>query len=142
MPSGEVTVKIQLTPPLFLAKISEGNRNKMTIKLMLLKTGETIISDVKEVVSDDSVRGYFLINPHYVETQEKTVLTESESGRSNYEIDVILTPWLILSKDKEFVVSLDYIVTICDPIDSVEKMYVEKTGIPLEVTETEVVGNE
>ena len=114
----------------------------MTIKLMLLKTGETIISDVKEVVSDDSVRGYFLINPHYVETQEKTVLTESESGRSNYEIDVILTPWLILSKDKEFVVSLDYIVTICDPIDSVEKMYVEKTGIPLEVTETEVVGNE
>ena len=114
----------------------------MTIKLILLKTGETIITDAKEVVSDESLRGYFFSNPHFVETKEKTVLTESDTGKSNYEIDVILTPWLILSKDKEFVVSADYVTTICDPIDTVKKMYMEKTGVPLEVTETEVVENE
>jgi len=104
---------------------------------MLLKTGETIIADAKELVSDELVRGYLLGNPHYVETKEKMVLTESDTGKSNYEIDVVLTPWLILSKDKEFVVATDYITTICDPIPSVEEMYKEKTGTPLEVTETE-----
>jgi len=109
----------------------------MSIKLMLLKTGETIIADAKELVSDELVRGYLLGNPHYVETKEKMVLTESDTGKSNYEIDVVLTPWLILSKDKEFVVATDYITTICDPIPSVEEMYKEKTGTPLEVTETE-----
>jgi len=114
----------------------------MSIKLMLLKTGETIIADAKELVSDEIVRGYLLGNPHYVETKEKMVLTESDTGKSNYEIDVVLTPWLILSKDKEFVVARDYVTTICDPIPSVEEMYKDKTGIPLDVTETEVVGDE
>jgi len=109
---------------------------------MLLKTGETIIADAKELVSDEIVRGYLLGNPHYVETKEKMVLTESDTGKSNYEIDVVLTPWLILSKDKEFVVARDYVTTICDPIPSVEEMYKDKTGIPLDVTETEVVGDE
>lgn len=114
----------------------------MTIKLMLLKTGETIITDAKEVVSDEVVRGYLLENPHYVEAKEKTVLTESDSGKSNYEIDVILTPWLILSKDKQFVITLDYVVTICDPIDTVREMYLNKTGVSLEVEEKEDKENE
>jgi len=104
---------------------------------MLLKTGETIITSVKELVSDETVVGYLLLNPHFVETKEKVVLTESDSGKSNYEIDVVLTPWLILSKDKQFIVAKDYIATICDPIKSVETMYTEKTGIALELTETE-----
>ena len=118
----------------------------MSIKLMLLKTGETIIADAKELVSDELVRGYLLGNPHYVETKEKMVLTESDTGKSNYEIDVVLTPWMILSKNKEFIVATDYVTTVCDPISSVEEMYREKTGSPLEVTETktetEVFGDE
>jgi hypothetical protein len=109
----------------------------MTIKLMLLKTGETIITAAKEVVSDEIIRGYFLENPHFVETKEKTVLVESDSGKSNYEIDVVLTPWLILSKDKQFVISFDYVVTICDPIDTVKQMYLDKTGVSLNVEEKE-----
>jgi hypothetical protein len=107
----------------------------MSIKLMLLKTGETLISDAKELVSDEITRGYLLLKPHFVETKEKMVLTESESGKSNYEIDVVLTPWIILSKDQEFVVSRDYVATICDPIDSVKQMYLDKTGSTIEVVE-------
>ena len=38
----------------------------MAIKLMLLKTGETLISDAKEVVQDEQVRGYMLEKPHYL----------------------------------------------------------------------------
>jgi len=109
----------------------------MSVKLMLLKTGETIITDAKELVSDEIVRGYLLTKPHFVETKEKMVLTESDTGKSNYEIDVVLTPWLILSKDKEFVVAFDYITTICNPIPSVEEMYREKTGTSLEVEEVD-----
>lgn len=115
----------------------------MSVKLMLLKTGETIISEAKEVVSDDEiVRGYLLINPHYVKAEEKSIITEGETGKSNYELDVILSPWLILSKDKEFIVAKDYVATICDPILMVENMYREKTGIQLELSETEVVEDE
>jgi len=99
----------------------------MTIKMMLLKTGETLISDVKEVAREDQIRGYLLEHPHYVTTQEKNVLVESDTGNSNYEIDVVLTPWLILSSDNKFVVSADYIATICEPIKSVKDMFIKKT---------------
>lgn len=105
----------------------------MTIKMMLLKTGETLISDVKEVAREDQIRGYLLEHPHYVTTQEKNVLVESDTGNSNYEIDVVLTPWLILSSDNKFVVSADYIATICEPIKSVKDMFLKKTENTLSI---------
>lgn len=120
----------------------EGDKNKMSVKLMLLKTGETIITDAKEVLSGEITRGYLLSNPHFVNTKEKTLLVEGESGKSNYEIDVILSPWLILSKDKEFIVNLDYVATICDPIESVKQMYLDKTENSLQVIESEEDLNE
>ena len=105
----------------------------MTVKMMLLKTGETLISDAKEVVREDQIRGYLLENPHYVNTQEKNALTEADTGNSNYEIDVVLTPWLILSSDTKFVVSADYIATICEPIPSIKEMFLKKTDNKLGV---------
>ena len=79
----------------------------MAIKLMLLKTGETIISDAKEVVQDEQTRGYLLSNPQTITTQEKSILMESETLNNNYELDVILKSWMILSSDKEYVVTTD-----------------------------------
>ena len=111
----------------------------MTVKLMLLKTGDTLISDAKEVVSGEDVRGDLLTQPHYVRTQEKTVLTESETGKSNYELDIVLSPWMILSSDSDFVVTYDYIATICEPIPAVKDMYLSKVGEKIEVSETEVL---
>jgi len=112
----------------------------MTVKLMLLKTGETVISDAKEVVQDESVRGYLLKQPHYVRSQEKNVLMESDSDNANYELDVMLTPWMILSSDKDFVVTSDYVATICEPITSIKDMYLRKTEeTPL--SETEVLND-
>ena len=111
----------------------------MTVKLMLLKTGETVICDVKEVVSGEDVRGYLMSNPHFVKAQEKTVLTESETGKSNYELDVVLSPWMILSSNKDYVVPFDYVATICDPIPSVMEMYLNKVGEKLEVSEMEII---
>jgi len=111
----------------------------MTVKLVLLKTGETLISDVKEVLSGEDVRGYLFNKPHYVRTQEKTMLTESETGKSNYELDVVLSPWMILSSDKDYIVSFDYVATICEPISSVRDMYLNKVGDSLQISETEVI---
>ena len=98
----------------------------MAIKLMLLKTGETIISDAKEVVQDEQTRGYLLSNPQTITTQEKSILMESETLNNNYELDVILKSWMILSSDKEYVVTTDIVATICEPLESVKKCILEK----------------
>ena len=94
----------------------------MSIKLTLLKSGETLISDVKEVVSDvnqDKPTAFLLENPHLVDTKKK------EGGK----FDVILSPWLVLSKDTSMVVPTDWVVTIVDPHDSVSKMFIDKAKV-------------
>ena len=110
----------------------------MAIKLMLLKTGETLISDAKEVVQEEQVRGYLLNKPHLVRTQERTALMESETGKGNYELDIVLSPWMILSSDSEFVITTDIVATICEPLESIREMYDSKVN-PIPVSETEVV---
>ena len=112
----------------------------MAVKMILLKTGETLITDAQEVVQDEKVKGYLFKQPQIVRTQEKTMLMEEDTKNSNYELDVILTPWMILSKNQEYIVTTDIVATICDPLDSVMEMYDSKVN-PTPVSETEVVND-
>ena len=99
----------------------------MSIKIALLKSGENVISDAKELVSDDKVCGYLFQKPHVVEWNVPTFLAENQ-GESSGELEVSLSPWILLSAEKEVVVTPDWIVTAVDPIKSVIKMYEEKVN--------------
>ena len=100
----------------------------MSIKLLYLKSGEQIISDVKELIRKDSdkVYGYVLHKPHEVVANKAVVLTEDASDNRNVEIT--LSPWLLLTEDKSMTVPQDWIITIVNPIGSILKMYEEKTN--------------
>jgi len=73
----------------------------MTIKLTLLKSGETLISDVKELVSEDSETGnreavaYLLNKPHKVAVRTEVLLTEDVIDDSKREVQVSLSPWML-----------------------------------------------
>ena len=99
----------------------------MSVKLAVLKSGEQIIADAKELVSEEKVRGYLFTRPHKVVTAQPLLLTEEESQDDN-SLEVTLSPWIILSEDKEVVVPTDWVVTIVEPLASVVKMYQEKTN--------------
>ena len=100
----------------------------MSVKLAVLKSGEQVIAEAKELVSKDEekVRGYLFTRPHKVLTAQPILLTEEESQDDN-SLEVTLSPWIILSADTEVVVPTDWVVTIVEPLESVVKMYQEKT---------------
>ena len=100
----------------------------MSIKLLYLKSGEQVISDVKELVRKDSDRvyGYVLHKPHEIVTSKAVVLTEDASDDRN--VEVTLSPWILLTEDKSMTVPQDWIITIVNPIESIVKMYEEKTN--------------
>jgi hypothetical protein len=100
----------------------------MSIKLALLKSGETIISDAKELISEEKVCGYLFENPHKVETR-KTVLLVEENVNPSGDIEVSLSPWIVLTKDTQIPVPPDWIVTIVEPIDTIKQMYEEKVNV-------------
>ena len=91
----------------------------MTVKILLLKSGEDVISDVKEMISpDDKVIGYFLSNPCIIKLLPKTKGDKRETSISMY-------PWMPLAKEKEIPLPTDWVVTMVTPIKKVETMYKE-----------------
>ena len=100
----------------------------MSIKLCLLKTGEQLISDMKELVAEgrDQAHAYLLDNPHTVEINEKQFVTEEEKVEGDFGINVVLLPWIILSRDKQMVIPVDSVLTIVEPLESVTQLYLDK----------------
>ena len=100
----------------------------MSIKLTLLKSGETLISEMKELVAEkeQQAHAYLLENPHIVQTREKTFLTEEDKKTGDFGIDVTLIPWIILSADKKVIIPVDVVTTIVEPIASVKQMFIDK----------------
>ena len=97
----------------------------MSIKLLLLKSGEQLISDAKELVSEEKVCGYLLNQPQKVFVNKPILLTEEQS-LENVNIEITFSPWILLTSDKEVVVPTDWVVTVVEPLQSVVKMYQEK----------------
>ena len=104
----------------------------MSVKLTILKTGDTLISDMQELVSDKdqaSPHAYLLNNPHLVKIKEKQFLTEEEKIDKKIGINVLMTPWIILSTDKKILLPVDCVMTIVEPIEGVRKMFLDKNDI-------------
>ena len=104
----------------------------MSVKLLLLKSGEQIIADAKElrrkedVPISDKVSGYLLTLPHKVTANKPLVLTENVNEERNVEIT--LSPWILLTEDKVMTIPKEWVITIVNPIESIVKMYEEKTN--------------
>ena len=102
----------------------------MSVKLVMLKSGEDIIADVKELKSEEGIVGYYFHNPLIVKMyhpEEPTVLNESGSSRE-YEsrISVQFYPWIPLSKESRIPCSADWVVTIVEPVQNIKKLYQER----------------
>ena len=102
----------------------------MSVKLLLLKSGEQVLADTKElrrkedVPMVDKVYGYLLTQPHKVSANKPLVLTENVDEQRNVEIT--LAPWILLTEDKVVTIPKEWVITIVNPIDSIVKMYQEK----------------
>ena len=104
------------------------NNIAMSVKLAILKSGETVIADVKELVSDENICGYLFENSHVVNTRKTVLLTEDSIDDASGDLEIIMSPWIILSSDTKIPVRPDWIVTIVEPIDTLKEMYEEKVN--------------
>ena len=96
----------------------------MSVQLVLLKSGEEVIADIKEFRnSEDELVSYLFKDPHCVKVKTSQVLVEEE-GTPRHE--VLYYKWMSLSKDSDIIVNKDWVVCITDPLDSITKSYTEK----------------
>ena len=87
----------------------------MTIKVLVLKSGEDVIAEVQEMVSSDNqVIGYFLSKPCVVKLQAK---------ETNNDVSVRMHPWMPFAREKMIPLSTDWVVTMVTPVDKILEMY-------------------
>lgn len=91
----------------------------MSVKLAILKSGEHVISDIKEGYVDDRVVTYILENPC-------EVLIAASTDNAPDKINLTLCSWPSLSADKIVPIITDWVVTVVEPVESLKNMYLNE----------------
>ena len=99
----------------------------MAIKVILLKSGETLISDIRELVGESEeeqkqIYGYVLSSPKKISINTPLFLQKDEEVDDS-SIQVSLSPWILLTKDENVPIPTNWVVTIVEPIDRLKEMY-------------------
>ena len=97
----------------------------MSIQLALLKSGDEVIADIKEIRQEetDELVSYLFKKPYCVKIKTSQVLVENES-RPKHQLAYY--KWMTLSKDDDIIVNKDWVVCITEPLDSIKKNYEDK----------------
>jgi len=101
----------------------------MTVKLLLLKSGEEIIADVQDIVNDkDQTIGYYLNKPCVVKIKDIEVEREDKEKDSQNaaKFSIVIYPWIALTSDKFISIPVDWTITLVEPISKVKDMYKEQ----------------
>ena len=90
----------------------------MTIKLMLLKSGEDIITDVSEMCvgteENKRVIGYYMNRPCIVKMVNPNVVKEdAKEKKAGYEVTMF--PWIPLTPDEDIPVPALSLIHISEP---------------------------
>jgi hypothetical protein len=93
----------------------------MTVKLAILKSGENIISNIKEGLFEEKKVCYILENPYKVTITGSYKILDQENDENQYSIS--LRRWPTLSKDSTIELHPNYIVSLVEPVDNLKELY-------------------
>tara|TARA_Y100000004_G_scaffold181775_1_gene227839 strand:- start:4 stop:384 length:381 start_codon:yes stop_codon:yes gene_type:complete len=107
-----------------LVEFDGGDSFIMAVKLAVLKSGEDVVADIKELVDDDgNTVSLVFQNPVVVKLVSPQTLLE---GENENEYRVAFIPWIPLSAEDTVAVQRDWVVTIVEPVELVKTSYEER----------------
>ncbi len=120
----------------------------MAVKIVSLKSGEYVVTELQEAVDDNQRRQAFVFtDPHCVkieplEGSELEFDIEDPEARQNVkgQYKILLSRWNPFTPDNKIAVNPDWVISISDPMMSIVESFIKMTQ-PEEtvLSETEVV---
>ena len=100
----------------------------MTVKLAILKSGEDVIADIREAISEETnkIVSYIFSEPYVVKLTQPQVLMEDLEQPENRAYNISVYPWMPLSDDTDIAINPDWVVTIVEPAATLKKSYEER----------------
>ncbi len=88
--------------------------------MIVLTNGQNLISRIEEVTTELGEPDCKLVNPFIITTSEEKITMQ--------EGVAVLRPWLLnITKDDEFMISSDKILTLCEPMPTLLEKYLDLT---------------
>ena len=95
----------------------------MSVKLLLLKSGEEVITEVQELMDPETKEpiGFRLHKPFRLDivSDDQGIVLDRNKG---YQVSWF--PWAPLSKDRDFFLPGSHVITAYAPLDSIAEQYV------------------
>ena len=100
----------------------------MTVKLALLKSGEDVIADIREAISEETnkLASYIFSDPYVVKLTQPQVLMEDSEQPETRAYNISVYPWVPLSDDTDIAINPDWVITIVEPAATLKKSYEER----------------
>ena len=104
----------------------------MSIKLLVLKSGEDIVADVEpmtvSIEGENKVIGYYLTKPCVVRMKDHTPIRDHETDENKQKgaFSIRFYPWIPLAKEPVIPLTTEWVVTMVDPLDKLTKLYEEQ----------------
>jgi hypothetical protein len=123
----------------------------MTVKIVSLKSGEYVVTELQEAVDDNNRRQAFVFtNPFVVkieplEGSELEFDIDDAAARQNLkgQYKIILSRWNPFTPDSQIAINPDWVVSISDPMMSIVESYVKMTKPEEnELTETQTADSD
>ena len=96
----------------------------MTIKLALLKSGEEVISDIDEMITDkQAVVGYYFTNPCRAILTTPVIDVDEEQALDKKPVSIKLLPWFPLADQEKIPVVADWVISIVEPQPKLKDLY-------------------
>ena len=123
----------------------------MMVKIVSLKSGEYVVTELQEAVDDNNRRQAFVFtNPFVVKIEpldgsELEFDIDDAAARQNLkgQYKILLSRWNPFTPDTQIAVNPDWVVSISDPMMSIVESYVKMTKPEeSEITETQIADSD
>ena len=96
----------------------------MAIKLALLKSGEEVISEITEMITEKQVVvGYYFANPCRAILTTPEIQVDESQALDKKPVSIKLLPWLPLANEEKIPVVADWVISIVEPQPKLKELY-------------------
>ena len=98
----------------------------MSIKLIVLNTGERVVANIHEMRNKERVTiGYVMVHPQIL-SMTKAVASTQKFQTNEPELKVSFSPWSPFAKHQQFRLNLYSVVSMNDVREDIEKIYLDE----------------
>lgn len=105
--------------------MSDTTDPQVVVQVILLKSGEEIVTEVRRAKDPDTGNRYYIFNRPYTIKIVSTDVVEISPEETRPQLNIEYAPWIMFTDDTTMVVPEDWIVTTVNPKQAIIESYLK-----------------